>query len=172
MFENKEMRAVLFDFLNETMKVNPRVVVLDADLGKANGTYNLRNNYPSYYNLNDYGLSTFPEAQGSLGLCWAFATNAQAESLLLIQNNKTYNNNVIENSNELTLYIEIGTGKGSNWWGTVYPEFLIVSSSEVMEYESIFVNIFKNLSGYAQQYLYDYMLNIKKLMKILILNPK
>ena len=46
MLENKEMRAVLFDFLNETMKVNPRVVVLDADLGKANGTFNLRNNYP------------------------------------------------------------------------------------------------------------------------------
>ena len=45
MLENKEMRAVLFDFLNETMKVNPCVVVLDADLGKANGTYNLRNNY-------------------------------------------------------------------------------------------------------------------------------
>ena len=58
-----------------------------------------------------------------------------------------YNNNVIENSNELTLYIEIGTGKGSNWWGTVYPEFLIVSSSEVMEYESIFVNIFKKIKG-------------------------
>ena len=46
MFENKEMRAVLFDFLNETMKENPKVVVLDADLGKANGTYNLRNTYP------------------------------------------------------------------------------------------------------------------------------
>ena len=61
--------------------------------------------------------------------------------------NKTYNNNVIENSNELTLYIEIGTGKGSNWWGTVYPEFLIVSSSEVMEYESIFINIFKKIKG-------------------------
>ena len=35
--------------------------------------FSLRDEYPSYYNLNDYGLSTFPEAQGSLGLCWAFA---------------------------------------------------------------------------------------------------
>ena len=74
-----------------------------------------------------------------------------AEVLITFDNhtlyNKTYNNNVIENSNELTLYIEIGTGKGSNWWGTVYPEFLIVSSSEVMEYESIFVNIFKKIKG-------------------------
>ena len=61
--------------------------------------------------------------------------------------NKTYNNNVIKNSNELTLYIEIGNGKGSNWWGTVYPDFLLVNSSEVMEYESIFVNIFKKIKG-------------------------
>ena len=61
--------------------------------------------------------------------------------------NKTYNNNVIENNEELTLYIEIGTGEGSNWWGTVYPEFLMVSGSDVMEYESIFINIFKKIKG-------------------------
>lgn len=74
-----------------------------------------------------------------------------AEVLITFDNhtlyNKTYNNNVIKNSNELTLYIEIGEGKGSNWWGTVYPDFLLVNGSEVMKYESIFVNIFKKIKG-------------------------
>ena len=45
--------------------------------------FNLRNNYPNYYNLNDYGLSTFPEAQGSLGLCWAFASLSSVETNML-----------------------------------------------------------------------------------------
>ena len=46
MFENKEMRQVLYTFLNEEMAKNDKIVVLDADLGKANGTFNLRNTYP------------------------------------------------------------------------------------------------------------------------------
>ena len=45
--------------------------------------FNLKNNYPNYYNLNDYGLSTFPEAQGSLGICWAFASLSSVETNML-----------------------------------------------------------------------------------------
>ena len=45
--------------------------------------FNLRNNYPSYYNLNDYGWSTFPEAQGRLGLCWAFSSLSSVETNML-----------------------------------------------------------------------------------------
>lgn len=46
MFEGKEMRQVLCQFLDETMANDPKVVVIDADLAKANGTFNLRNKYP------------------------------------------------------------------------------------------------------------------------------
>ena len=45
--------------------------------------FSLRNKYPSYYNLNDLGLSTFPEAQGSLGICWAFASLSSVETNML-----------------------------------------------------------------------------------------
>lgn len=45
MFEGKEMRQVLCDFLNDTMAKDPKVVVIDADLAKANGTFILRNTY-------------------------------------------------------------------------------------------------------------------------------
>ena len=45
--------------------------------------FSLRDEYPSYYNLNDNGLSTFPEAQGSLGLCWAFAGLSSVETNML-----------------------------------------------------------------------------------------
>lgn len=46
MFEGKEMRQVLCQFLDETMANDPKVIVIDADLAKANGTFNLRKKYP------------------------------------------------------------------------------------------------------------------------------
>lgn len=42
----KEMRAVLADQLLEMMHHDPDIVVLDADLAKANGTLKLRDTYP------------------------------------------------------------------------------------------------------------------------------
>lgn len=39
--------------------------------------------YPSYYNLNDFGYSTYPDHQGSLGICWAYAAASSMESYLL-----------------------------------------------------------------------------------------
>ena len=41
------------------------------------------NNIPEYYNLNDYGLSTFPDNQGGLGICWAFASMSSVETNML-----------------------------------------------------------------------------------------
>ena len=61
--------------------------------------------------------------------------------------NKTYNNNAVKNTNEMTLYVVIGEGKGDNWWGTVYPEFLEVSSSEEVKYESLILSIFNKIKG-------------------------
>lgn len=61
--------------------------------------------------------------------------------------NKTYNNSAVKNTNEMTLYIIIGEGKGSNWWGTVYPEFLEVNSSEEVKYESLILSIFNKIKG-------------------------
>ena len=60
--------------------------------------------------------------------------------------NKTYNNTVVKNSTELTLLIVIGEGKGDNWWGTVYPDFLVINGSEVVKYESLFVKLFNKTS--------------------------
>ena len=60
--------------------------------------------------------------------------------------NKTYNNTVVKNSTELTLVVQIGNGLGDNWWGTVYPDFLLVNGSEVVKYESLFVKLFDKTS--------------------------
>lgn len=57
--------------------------------------------------------------------------------------NKTYNDNAVKNEKYYTLYIVIGDGKGSNWWGTIYPNLLEISSSDEIKYESLFVNLFK-----------------------------
>ena len=59
--------------------------------------------------------------------------------------NKTYNNNAVKNTNEMALYVIIGEGKGDNWWGTVYPEFLEVNGSEEVKYESLILSIFKKI---------------------------
>ncbi|GMG95328.1 transketolase family protein [Tepidimicrobium xylanilyticum] len=42
----KEMRQVLYEFLDKKMEEDKRIVVIDADLSKSNGTYNLRKKYP------------------------------------------------------------------------------------------------------------------------------
>jgi len=46
MYENVEMRKVLCDGIDELMEKDDRIVVLDADLAKANGTLRLRSKYP------------------------------------------------------------------------------------------------------------------------------
>ena len=43
---NQEMRAVLADQLLELMAVNDKIVVIDADLARANGTLKIRDTYP------------------------------------------------------------------------------------------------------------------------------
>ncbi|SHH63091.1 transketolase family protein [Clostridium grantii] len=46
MYENKEVRAVLAEVLDEIMAKDERIVVIDADLARANGTMGLRAKYP------------------------------------------------------------------------------------------------------------------------------
>ena len=60
--------------------------------------------------------------------------------------NKTYNSSVVKNTIELTLLVTIGKGQGDNWWGTVYPDFLLVNGQEVMKYESLFIKLFNKTS--------------------------
>lgn len=57
--------------------------------------------------------------------------------------NKTYNNTAIKNEEKLTLYIVLGSGKGENWWGSIYPKFLSVSSEEEYKYESLILKALK-----------------------------
>ncbi len=46
MYENMEMRQVLAEVLDKMMEKNERIVVIDADLARANGTMSLRDKYP------------------------------------------------------------------------------------------------------------------------------
>lgn len=46
MYEKMEMRQVLAEVLDKMMEKDERIVVIDADLARANGTINLRNKYP------------------------------------------------------------------------------------------------------------------------------
>ena len=54
--------------------------------------------FPSTFSLRDYNGKNFvtpTKNQGSEGLCWDFATNAQVESLLLKKNNKSYDSSAV-----------------------------------------------------------------------------
>lgn len=57
--------------------------------------------------------------------------------------NKTYNNSAVENKDCYTLYVVIKSGKGSNWWSSIYPEFLYDGSIEVIEYKSLILELLK-----------------------------
>jgi transketolase len=46
MYENVEMRRAFGEALDELMARDERIVVIDADLSKANGTFSLRDKYP------------------------------------------------------------------------------------------------------------------------------
>ncbi len=61
--------------------------------------------------------------------------------------NKTYNGNSVKNEKVLTLLVTINEGKGDNWWGSIYPEFLEVKSDEVIEYESYILKKIKEMKG-------------------------
>lgn len=45
--------------------------------------FSTKENYPEKYNLNDYGYSTYPDNQGTLSICWAYATASSVETNLL-----------------------------------------------------------------------------------------
>jgi transketolase len=46
MYENREMKAVFASGLEELMAANDRVVLVDADLGRANGTLGIKQKFP------------------------------------------------------------------------------------------------------------------------------
>lgn len=57
--------------------------------------------------------------------------------------NKTYNNSAVENEEFYTLYIVLGEGKGDNWWGSVYPNYLNIEGDEEIQYKSLILEIFE-----------------------------
>lgn len=59
--------------------------------------------------------------------------------------NKTYNDNAIKNTETYTLYVVIGSGKGDNWWGSIYPKFLSVNGDTEIQYESLLANVVKKI---------------------------
>lgn len=46
MFEKKEMRTVMADWVKEKMEKDEKLVILDADLARANGTLGIRKDFP------------------------------------------------------------------------------------------------------------------------------
>lgn len=61
-----EMRKVLADTLQEMMKTDERIVVMDADLATANGTFGLRKVYPD--RAIDVGISEANMASMAAGM--------------------------------------------------------------------------------------------------------
>lgn len=59
--------------------------------------------------------------------------------------NKTYNDNVVENENYYTLYIEIEEANGNNWWSSIYPEFLYDGSTDTVIYKSLILEFINEI---------------------------
>jgi hypothetical protein len=61
--------------------------------------------------------------------------------------NKSYNGNKVKDEKTLVLLIVLGAGQGDNWWGSIYPNYLTISSSEEYEYESLFILLINEIRG-------------------------
>ena len=55
---------------------------------------------------------------------------------------KAYNGNVIEETRCKTLLVLIGKARGDNWWGSIYPNLLGMSSEETITYRSYLLEMF------------------------------
>jgi len=66
MYESKEMRAVMADWLKEKMAEDEKLVVIDADLARANGTLGLRKEFPD--RALDVGIAESNMASVAAGL--------------------------------------------------------------------------------------------------------
>ncbi len=58
---------------------------------------------------------------------------------------KNYNGTVYPEGEYTALIIEIGEGKGRNWWCVAFPNMCYTSSEKKVEYKSFFVEILKRL---------------------------
>lgn len=66
MFENKEMRAVMADWIKDKMAEDEKTVILDADLARANGTLGIRKDFPD--RALDVGIAESNMASVAAGL--------------------------------------------------------------------------------------------------------
>ena len=140
---NKEIRVRIVPNSNEVDDLQEKQIVKDITICYLKEAYD-----------EDYNIYINNIEKGKVKLKEVIVENIKEDVLINFGNhtlyNKTYNNMVVENSTELTLLITIGRGLGDNWWGTVYPEFLSVNSSDVLEYESVFVELFNKIRGETQ----------------------
>lgn len=140
---NKEIRVRIVPNSNEVDDLQEKQIVKDITICYLKEAYD-----------EDYNIYINNIEKGKLKLKEVIVENIKEDVLINFGNhtlyNKTYNNMVVENSTELTLLITIGRGLGDNWWGTVYPEFLSVNSSDVLKYESVFVELFNKIRGETQ----------------------
>ncbi len=58
---------------------------------------------------------------------------------------KTYNDKVYPEGEYTALIIEIGEGKGRNWWCVAFPNMCYTKSEKKVEYKSFFVEILERL---------------------------
>ncbi|MEA5010474.1 MAG: transketolase C-terminal domain-containing protein [Angelakisella sp.] len=89
---NKEMRAVLAEKLEELMLTNDKIVVVDADLAKANGTWGLRQKFPQRaldVGICEQNMTSFAAGLASYGFIpfigsfTAFATRRTCDQLAI-----------------------------------------------------------------------------------------
>ena len=89
---NKEMRAVLAEGLEQLMKEDPRIVVVDADLAKANGTWALRQKFPDRaldVGIAEQNMTSFAAGLASYGFIpfigsfTAFATRRNCDQIAI-----------------------------------------------------------------------------------------
>ncbi len=58
---------------------------------------------------------------------------------------KTYNNKIYPDGEYTALIIEIGEGKGRNWWCVAFPNMCYTTSEKKVEYKSFFIEFLERI---------------------------
>ena len=58
---------------------------------------------------------------------------------------RAYDDLVLENGYYDALIIELGSGKGDNWWCVVYPPLCFADCTQKIEYKSKFLEIINKI---------------------------
>lgn len=140
LFKDKEIRVRIIPNSNSIADLNTKEVVKKYVIEYLNEQISTSYN-ETFENINN----TYKKLENDINAILDIEATVSFDKHILY--NKTYNDTAILNEKCYCLYVVINKGMGDNWWGSVFPKFLVTSSDEEVEYKSFLYECYKRMIG-------------------------